>query len=160
DVLFGGEYRFGVLKSRYHDPSSGSLVGAGNVDRSSGAVFALARVPFLERFTLVGGGRVDWLRSSLDDPSDGAPRFPDDDQRATSPTVGINAALPGAGHAWVSYAGAFKAPELDQLYDQRPYDLGFGTFHISSNVLKPQTGEHWDAGARTFLGHGLWLDAA
>jgi outer membrane receptor protein involved in Fe transport len=160
DVLFGGEYRFGVLKSRYHDPASGALVGAGNVDRTSGAVFALGRVPFLERFTLVGGGRVDWLRSSLDDPTDGAPRFPDDDQRAISPTAGVNAALPGGGHAWVSYSGAFKAPELDQLYDQRPYDLGFGTFHISSNVLKPQTGDHWDAGARAFLGRGLWLDAA
>lgn len=160
DVLIGGEYRFGVLQSRYHDPASGAQVGAGNVDRTSGALYGVARVPMGAMLTLVGGGRVDWLRSSLDDPTDSAPRGPDDDQRAVSPTVALNAALPRGGNAWLSYAGAFKAPELEQLYDQRPYDLGFGTFHISSNVLKPQTGDHWDLGARTALGHGLWLDAA
>lgn len=160
DVLVGGEWRGGALESRYFDPASGDpLVGAGDVRRESGGVFALARAPLAGPVTLAAGARIDWLRSSLDDPTDGAPRGPNDDLRAVSPTIGLNWALPQSGHAWLSYAGAFKAPELEQLYDQRPFDFGFGPFHISSNVLKPQRGDHWDAGARTRVGK-LWLDGA
>ena len=74
--------------------------------------------------------------------------------------AGLSRGWNGGHRAWLSYSGAFKAPELDQLYDQRPFDLGFGTFHISSHSLAPQRGEHWDAGGHVILGGRVWLDAA
>lgn len=161
DVLVGGEYRNGSLVSRYADPAAPAVAtGGGDVRRATGAAYALARVPVTARVTLVGGGRVDWLRSSLDAALDGLGRLPNDDLRAISPTAGLSVALPGGGHAWASYAGAFKAPELEQAYDQRPYDFGGGPFHISNTALKPQRGDHWDVGVRAPLPGGAWFDVA
>lgn len=161
DLLVGVELRAGSLESRYFDPGSGgALVGAGNVRRTSGGVFALARAEVGDALTLGAGARADWMRSRLDDPTDASPVGPNDDLRAISPTIGASVALRNDGHAWLSYAGAFKAPEIDQLYDRRPFDFGFGPFQISSNVLQPQRGDHWEAGARTRFGPSAWLDGA
>ncbi len=163
-VLIGGEYVNGTLESRYRDPNAGdSLVGAGDVDRLAGGVFALAQLRPHERITLSGGARIDWLRSSLDDPTDGGPRGPDNDRRAISPTVGVNWELPRSGNAYVTWAGSYKAPTLEQLYDQHPYVLDFGggpfTLHVTNPELRPQRGDHFEAGARSALGGGLWGDA-
>ena len=167
-VLLGGELVNGTLESRYHDPLAGNaLVGAGDVDRLAGGIFALAQLRTLERFTLTGGARIDWLRSSLDDPTDGAPRGPDQDRRAISPTVGINYELARGGNAYMTWAGSFKAPTLEQLYDQRPYTVDFDgpggeppfTLHITNAELQPQRGDHFEAGARSALGGGIWADA-
>lgn len=168
-VMFGGEIERGTLESRYFDPSAGnSQVGAGDVERLSGAVFALAVARLHERLSLTAGVRADWLRSSVDDPDDAAPRGPNDDLRALSPTVGLNWSLPGASNAYVSYARAFKAPTLEQLYDPRPFFVDFDgpggqppfVLRIANNALQPQRGDHFDLGARTALGSGLWLDLA
>jgi iron complex outermembrane receptor protein len=164
-LLVGAEIENGTLESRYSDPSSGGVqVGAGDVERRSGAVYALAVARLHERLELTAGLRGDWLRSSLDVPDDGSPRGPNDDLRAWSPTVGLNWALPNSGNAYVSYAHAFKAPTLEQLYDQRPYDLdgpgGFPPITITNHALTPQRGEHWDLGARTPLGPKVTLDGA
>jgi outer membrane receptor protein involved in Fe transport len=97
-------------------------------------------------------------------PDDGSPRGPNDDLRAISPTVGLNYALPKNGNVYLSYAHAFKAPTLEQLYDQRPFDLdgpgGFPPITITNHALTPQRGDHWDFGARTALGSRLTLDGA
>ena len=117
---------------------------------------------------LPAGTRSDRLRSSLDDALDDEDRLPNDDLRAISPTVGVTLALPGSGSAYVSYARAFKAPALDQLYDQRPYVIDFDgpggnppvTLRISNNALQPQRGHHVDLGARRAVGERVWLDGA
>lgn len=158
DLLVGGEWRAGQLDSRYAD--AGSLVGQGVVRRTSGAVFALARVPLHARLHAVAGGRLDWSRSTLEQPLAGAPRGPNDDLRAASPTLGLTASLPRGAHAWLSYSGAFKAPELEQLYDQRPYDFGAGPFLISNAAIQPQRGDHWDVGLRTPIGRVAALSAS
>lgn len=158
DLLLGGEVRAGQLDSRYTD--AGALVGQGVVRRTNGAVFALARVPLHDRLHAVAGGRLDWLRSTLEQPLAGGPRGANEDLRAASPTLGLTASLARGAHAWLSYSGAFKAPELEQLYDQRPYDFGGGPFLISNAAIQPQRGDHWDAGLRTPLGRALALSAS
>ena len=95
----------------------------------------------------------------MDDPNDGAPVSKNDDQRAVSPSLALRWAVPGAASAWVSYAGAFKTPELEQLYDPRPYDLGSGPLRISSSTLQAQRDDHWDAGVRARVGLA-WVDGA
>src|SRR5215470_7688533 len=168
-VLVGAEGLLGRLESRYHDPSSGgALVGAGDVDRSAGAVFALLRLQPLASLSLTGGARLDWLRSSFTDPTGNAPASGDDDRRALSPTVGLNVVLPRGGHAYLAYAGSFKAPTLEQLYDQRPYVVDFDgpggqppfTLHISSAAIEPQRGDHVDGGVRATLGPRVWAEGA
>jgi outer membrane receptor protein involved in Fe transport len=169
DVLVGAEVRNAELESAYHDPAAGGThVGGGNVERLSGGVFGLARVRLAPIWTLTAGARVDWLRSSLDEALDDEDRLPHDDLRAISPTVGLTVALPGSGSAYVSYARAFKAPALDQLYDQRPYVLDFDgpggnppfTLRISNNALQPQRGHHVDVGLRRAVGERAWVDGA
>jgi len=129
-------------------------------------VYTIAQIRPDPRWTLTAGIRGDWLRSSIDDPYDIAPRSSNDDLRAFSPTAGVNYALPG-GNAFVSYAGSFKAPTLEQLYDQRPYFVDFDgpgpsppfVLRLSSHGLEPQRGHHVEGGFRTRLGSGLWGDA-
>ncbi len=168
-LLVGAEVRRGTLESRYFDPVAGdSLAGAGNVQRVSGGLFALVQATPSARWTLSGGARLDWLRSSLDDPTDSAPRGPDDDLRAFSPTLGLNYRMPHSGHAYLAYAGSFKAPALEQLYDQRPYVIDFDgpgpqppvTLRIANHAIKPQRAHHLEAGVRTRLAPDLWAEAA
>jgi iron complex outermembrane recepter protein len=158
-LLVGADLQHGTLESRYREPGSDAVVGAGDVRRLSGGVFALAQLRLREDLAVTGGVRLDWLRSSLDDPTDGAPRGPDDDLRAASPTVAASYALPRRGQLYASWAGAFKAPTLEQLYDRRPYDIdgpGPGPpLFISSNALDPQRGDHFETGARILLAPGL-----
>ncbi|MEO5989307.1 MAG: TonB-dependent receptor [Candidatus Eisenbacteria bacterium] len=160
-VLAGVETRIARLKSRYaeSDPDRDPILGAGDVDRSVGGAYLV-----LERASECGlgvaaGARVDWTRSSVDDPTDNAPRSANDDQRAVSPSVAFSWASPGQANAWLSYAGAFKTPELEQLYDSRPYDLGFGPIRISNSALQPQRDDHWELGARKRVGR-TWVDGA
>lgn len=160
DLLVGGEVRKGSLESRYFDPTSpGTLMGAADVNRTAGGLFSLLRLPVTGGFSATGGARVDWIRANVDDPRDPAPRSGNDDLRAISPTAALQWSMPGHGQAWVSYAGAFKAPELEQLYDSRPYDLGFGPFLISNHGLRPQKDDHWEAGGRVRAGRA-WIEGA
>ncbi|MFN8588832.1 MAG: TonB-dependent receptor [Candidatus Eisenbacteria bacterium] len=165
DVLVGGEYRGGRLRSRYFDDvRAGSQVAAADVNRTAGGLFGVARLPLANGFAVTGGARVDWTRASVDDPTNADPRGPHDDLRAVSPNAALSWSMPGHGQAWVSYAGAFKAPELEQLYDARPYWFDFGSgpvgpFTISNHALEPQRDDHWEAGGRLRVG-GAWLEGA
>jgi iron complex outermembrane receptor protein len=164
-LMIGADGQQGTLESRYHDPSAGGAeVGAGDVTRSTGALFALLIAEPAQRLGLTAGARVDWLRSSLEDPTGVTPPSGDDDLRAVSPTVGANLRLANGGNLYLSYARAFKAPALDQLYDQRPFDLdgpgGAPPIRISNNALQPQRGHHVDLGARTPVAGDVFADVA
>ena len=164
DVLVGGEWKHGNLESAYFDPSSGAQASAADVNRTSGGVFSLLRLPLAHGFSANGGARVDWMRSNVDDPTNSDPRGANDDLRAFSPTAALAWSKPGHGQVWVSYAGAFKAPEIEQLYDSRPYYFDFGSgpigpFSISNHALRPQQDDHWEAGARARVG-GTWIEGA
>ena len=153
-LMIGVDGQHGTLESRYHDPGAGGAeVGAGDVTRAAAGVFGLLIAAPNERLGMTAGARIDWLRSSLDDPTGATAGSGDDDLRAVSPTVGLNWRLARAGNLYLSYARAFKAPALEQLYDQRPYDVdgpgGLPPLRISNNALQPQRGHHVDLGART-----------
>ena len=150
-VLVGVEGRAGRLESRYaaNDPDEDPVLSAADVARTTGGAYAMLDKALGAGISVQAGGRVDWTRSRVDDPNDGAPVSKNDDQRAVSPSLALRWAVPGAASAWVSYAGAFKTPELEQLYDPRPYDLGSGPLRISSSTLQAQRDDHWDVGART-----------
>lgn len=163
-VMLGGELQDGSLESRYFDPAAGGAgVAAGDVSRRSGGVFALAQAPLAGTLVATAGARVDWLRSELEVPgvTDGGT---EDNHRAISPTVGLTHALPGGGSAFASWAGSFKAPALELMYDQRPYFVDFDgpggadpvPLTISNRALEPQRGDHVEGGVRARLLPGLW----
>lgn len=93
----------------------------------------------LGRTTLTAGLRYD----SIDDSFSTTTRH-----RAWSPRIGINF---GSGpHVFFFQAArAFKAPSLDQLFDQRPYpDFNGGTFTVSNPELRPQRAVNLEGGIR------------
>jgi outer membrane receptor protein involved in Fe transport len=156
-VLVGGNIENGTLESRYFNRGGSTPIAGGNADRLSGGVFAVAQARPIGLWTLTAGARVDWLRSSMDSMGP-APRGPNDDLRAFSPSLGLSHPLPDGGIVYASYAKSFKAPTIEQLYDQRPFDLGFGPITISYHGLKPQRADHVELGARSRVGRNLWAD--
>ncbi len=160
-VLLGVETRIAELASRYaaNTPDADPLLGAGDVTRSLGAAYLVLERALGRGIAVVAGGRVDWTRSRSDDPTDATPVGRPDDQRAVSPAFALKWTAPARANAWLSYAGAFKTPELEQLYDSRPYDLGFGPQRISNHALRPQRDDHWEVGARMRAGPA-WADGA
>ena len=76
-----------------------------------------------------------------------------------SPRIGF-ALSPRAGSPIVVFAQAaeaFKAPTLDQLFDQRPFPDGSGgTFTLSNARLRPQRARTFEAGARGFGPAASW----
>lgn len=162
-VLFGGDIHRGTLRSEYAPPGSPSeapLLSEADVTRLSGGTFTVFQLRPGTRVSLSGGARLDWLRSTVDR-HDGAGEGPHDDLSAFSPTAGLGVDLPSIGHAYASYAGSFKAPTIEQLYDTRPFDIGLGfPITISYNALQPQRADHGELGLRSRLGAWLASDLA
>jgi outer membrane receptor protein involved in Fe transport len=158
-LLTGAELGIGHTQSRYFDSSNpGVRLAAGKARRSEAALYSCARLVPRDRLTLSAGIRWDWMRSRLtpDNPADAnAPA--QSEFTSLSPALGLNYDLPSAGNVYVSAAGSFKAPTLEQLHDQRPYPFdpdGDGPapvmmIRLSSPELKPQRGVHLEAGIRS-----------
>jgi outer membrane receptor protein involved in Fe transport len=95
------------------------------------------------RWTL--GARADLLRDAFT-PEGG------DNLEAThfafSPKLGVNVRYAESGNAWVSASRTFKAPTLDQLFDQRPIPIPFPPFSLTTSnpELEPQRGTSAEAG--------------
>ncbi len=165
-LVIGTDLAAGRLSSEYRNVASGGMEeylqppavsdeldtrGAGR--RLTAAAFAnweAAPIPAL-RLTL--GGRFDWM----DDRYTGEAPSDEETVRAThaafSPKAGVNLRwLDGArqtGHLYVSAGRSFKAPTMDQLFDQRRTPVPFPPFAIStSNArLEPQRGASVEGGA-------------
>jgi iron complex outermembrane recepter protein len=154
-VLLGADIQQGDLRSEYQPVGARNgenLLGSAHVQRMSGGVFSVLQLHPLARWTIDAGARLDWLRSRVD-VQDGAGDRPHDDLEAFSPTLGTSVDLRGLGHAYASYAGSFKAPTIEQLYDVRPFEVGLPfPITISYHALQPQRGQHVEAGLRSRWG--------
>lgn len=159
-VLVGGNIENGTLESRYFDRAAVAPrppIAGGDAERLSGGLFAVAQARPIGLWTLTAGARLDWLRSSLD-PMGPAPRGPNDDLRAFSPSVGLSHPLPDGGIVYGSYAKSFKAPTIEQLYDQRPFFIFGPPITISYSGLRPQKADHVELGTRSRVGRNVWAD--
>ena len=133
----------------------------GDGSRRAGATFAQAEVAPVDALRLVAGLRLDALSDEY------AAVLPEAGtleatHTAWSPRVGANlrwlATARQVGHAYVNAGRHFKAPALDQLFDQRTIGVPFPPFAVSlSNAaLRPQRGTSVEAG----LTHRARLGAA
>ena len=92
------------------------------------------------------GARADLLRDSFT--PDGGENL-EATHFAFSPKLGVNVRYAESGNAWMSASRTFKAPTLDQLFDQRPIPIPFPPFSLTTSnpELEPQRGTSVEAGA-------------
>jgi outer membrane receptor protein involved in Fe transport len=114
-----------------------------------GAAFAQYTLLPTDAVRITFGARADWLRDSFD-PDEGAAL--DADHAAFSPKVGVNVqylrSADHDGHVYATAGRSFKAPTLDQLFDQRTVPVPFPPFALttSNELLEPQHGTNLEAG--------------
>ena len=173
DISLGSlssEYRPMVMgdASAYANPvaPSGDVDASGRGGRDAFAAFANWENVIWPRLRLVAGGRMDWMRDAYrtDVPPDVARSH--SVRQAFSPKLGLNFSyLENAfqsGHVYASIGRSFKAPTLDQLFDQRPIPIPVPPFSvtISNPGLRPQRGSAVEAGIshRAALGAGRTLE--
>lgn len=176
-LVVGSDLAAGRLASRYAAVAGGdadayaAATGApGAVDargrgtRAAVAAFASWEVAPVDALRLSVGGRADRLedRYRPEAPSEGAPLRAA--RTAFSPRVGANLRYAGgarhAGHLYATAGRSFKAPTLDQRFDQRATPVPFPPYRITTSnpALDPQYGTTVEAGAyhRVALAPGRW----
>lgn len=164
-LVIGADASAGLLDTRYFGVLMGGADAYRNGSGARGALQAQGEAgrrmvaPFFQydlypsdRLRLTLGGRLDHLRDSF------TPQGPTqgDEQTTThtafSPKAGVNVRLVStARHVANVYANvsrSFKAPTLDQLYDQRTIPVPFPPFSISlsNGDLEPQYGTSYEVG--------------
>lgn len=166
--VFGTDVAAGGLASAYRDvasgdadaytgvaaatPGAGPLEARGRGRRAAAGAFTTWEGQPTAALRLTVGGRFDWIDDGY------VPRAPSDGgalrarHTAFSPRAGANLRYVDAarhtGHAYVNAGRAFKAPTLDQLFDQRPTPVPFPPYTITTSnpLLAPQHGVNVEAG--------------
>ncbi len=171
-VLLGAEVGRGTLDSRYYTFASGTrddytagmtrgaLDAEGDGARLTTALYGQYAVTPHDRWRVTLGGRYDRLADRYD------VRQPAPDVRHTtthaafSPKVGASytyrASSRGRGSVYGSASRSFKAPTLDQLYDQRSVGVPFPPFSITTSnpELRAQHGVAMELGMQQSAAFG------
>jgi len=116
--------------------AEGSGRHSGSGSRTMAAAFLTREWRVAPRVRIAAGARYDVIDDSFESQ--------DVSDRAFSPRVGASFDA-GAVTAYIQLARAFKAPTLDQRFDQRPFP---GGFTISNASLKSQHANNVEAGVR------------
>jgi outer membrane receptor protein involved in Fe transport len=139
----GATVDIGSIDSRYFSglaDGEHTLDTQGDGRRTSIGLFAhFTDSPFdWLRWTV--GVRADRLQDSFEES--------DASHVAFSPKAGVNMRYAPTGHAWLSLSRTFKAPTMDQLFDQRPIPIPFPPFTLTTSNpdLTPQRGTSLEAG--------------
>ncbi|MFL5558257.1 MAG: TonB-dependent receptor [Gemmatimonadaceae bacterium] len=177
-MLAGVDASLGRLRSRYADVASGTEA---DYAAASGDPGPLGPRSTARRETLAGfiywqvrpaspvrvsvSSRLDHLHDTFRPSASGAATVTAAHQ-AISPRAAVNVALPtpagSATNLYVSLSRVFKAPTLDQLFDERTIPIPFPPFSatVSNPSLVPQRGtaaeagffETWRVGSASRLG--------
>ena len=145
-LLVGGiDLEAGSYDSQYFMADQTTALTEGSGNRLKGGLYAEGKFRFTDRLRVTAGARIDALQNRSD-------ILADVNFGQFSPRVGFNYRyLSGnaKGHLYANWSRAFKAPTLDQLYDQRVLDLTalqIGAFNFANADLEPQTSWNYDVG--------------
>jgi outer membrane receptor protein involved in Fe transport len=156
-LTVGADLTHGSSDSRYYAMIAAtgerdSLDAAGDARRNAAALFAQYSVQPVAALRLLLGGRFDRLTDAFDARSPApAPRVTAS-HRAFSAKAGLNLRYllndRGAGNAYVTVSRSFKAPTLDQLFDQRSIPVPFPPYSVTTSnaQLVPQYGTSIEGG--------------
>jgi outer membrane cobalamin receptor len=168
-VVLGTDVSYGKLRSTWHGLWTGdrdsysqttgarqTLDADGDVSRRTAALFAQYFMNPSDRLQITLGVRLDEISDRYEARGNSNLEL-DASQSALSPKAGINfryAERPGfSGSFFVNGSGSFKAPTLDQLFDQRPIPLPEPPFSAttSNSLLSPQLGAGVEAGIYQYM---------
>lgn len=164
DLILGLEGSLGSIETKYYgflsgtveayrtavNPERGALDDTGEGSRDTFAAFFQYNFIPVERLRFSLGARYDYLRDTFQSvaPEQGMEMV--NIHTAFSPKVGINYRyLRSARHMGNLYANisrVFKAPTLDQFYDQRLIRMPMENVSLSSPNLEPQRGTSFEVG--------------
>lgn len=113
----------------------------GPVKQDTFSAFALEELKY-ERVTFQFGGRVENNRYRPTDTT-----LPNRDFTGVSGAVGARFGLWQGGAFVVNYSHAFRAPALEELYNNGPHD-GTLSFEVGNNALKPEVNDGIDFSLR------------
>jgi outer membrane receptor protein involved in Fe transport len=163
-IVAGTDVSAGRLSSEYRplimggpteyetEHQAGDVDVSGSGTRTAAALFMHWEHRLANPLRAVVGGRFDWLRDTYE------PTLPTPLARTTtlhrefSPKLGLNLSYlettRQAGNVYLSATRSFKAPSLDQLFDQRPIPIPVEPFSvsISNPELRPQRGAGIEGG--------------
>ena len=133
--------------------TDGALDSKGEGRRNSVATFAHWEGTIADVLRLSLGGRMDWIDDRYEPrtPSTGAETTVS--RSAFSPRVGVNlrylTTAEQTGTVYLTAGQSFKAPTMDQLFDQRRTPVPFPPFIISTSnpALEAQYGKSIEGGA-------------
>ena len=141
-VLAGADTSYATVHSRY----SADVDGRGS--RRQGAAFLSGEWNITPRARLAAGARYD----AIGDEFEGV----DANDSAFSPRLGLSLDL-GSLRPYLQLSRAFKAPTLDQRFDQRPIpDFQGGTISVANPALVPQHATTAELGLRGHTGVVEW----
>jgi outer membrane receptor protein involved in Fe transport len=161
DLMLGADLSRGTLDSRYYDVvsgdvfvyaaadgSRGDLSARGTATRATAALFLHYVKEPLPQLRLSLGVRADWLRDAFEPEAPAAAQRSSASHGALSPKVALNYRYGPGAHVYVAVSRSFKAPTLDQLFDQRPIPVPFPPFSLTTanDALDPQHGVSLEAG--------------
>jgi iron complex outermembrane receptor protein len=164
-IVLGTDFSLGRLSSDYRPrlmggtaeyaspPQPADIDVSGRGTREAVAWFVHWEHRVASPLRLVMGGRLDWVRDTYS-PTLPTPARTSVTHRAFSPKVGLNVSYlqtaRQAGNLYLSTSRSFKAPTLDQLFDQRPIPIPVPPFSVtvSNPDLRPQSGTALETGWR------------
>jgi outer membrane receptor protein involved in Fe transport len=164
----GVDFTGGTLDSRYYrvltgtrdeyisaSGERGELDASGSGRRTAIGLFADYSVRPVDAVRISAGARYDRMSDSFS-PSEADEIESSHD--AFSPKLGVNVQVARGLNLYASAGGSFKAPTLEQLYDQRSFPVPFPPFSVtqSNDSLVPSRGRHYEAGLyHTGAAHGI-----
>ncbi|MFN2501453.1 MAG: TonB-dependent receptor [Pyrinomonadaceae bacterium] len=138
--MLSGRFGFEGFGRKYQTVGEEVLI-AGPVKQNSFSVFALEELKH-ERFTFQFGGRVENNRYNPTDP-----RLTDRDFTGFSGAAGFRAGLWTGGAFVANYSHSYRAPALEELYNNGPHD-GTLSFEIGNRNLQAERSNGIDLALR------------
>jgi iron complex outermembrane receptor protein len=135
-----GRFGFDGFNREYEVNGAEQLVN-GKIKQNAFSVFALEELGF-ERVKFQFGGRVENNRYSAE-----SPEYLDRSFTGFSGAVGMNLGLWKGGALIVNYSNSYRAPALEELYNNGPH-IGTVTFEIGNQNLQAERSNGIDVSLR------------
>jgi iron complex outermembrane receptor protein len=129
--------------SRNYEVSGAEQLIDGKIKHNSFSVFVLEELGF-ERVKFQFGGRIENNRYRAENPL-----YRDRNFTGFSGALGMNVGLWKGGAFVVNYSNSFRAPALEELYNNGPH-IGTVTYEIGNENLKPERANGIDVSLRHF----------
>lgn len=137
-----GRFGFEGFSRNYQVRGAEQLID-GKIKHDSFSVFALEELGF-ERVKFQFGGRLENNRYRAENPA-----YRDRNFTGFSGAFGVNVGLWKGGAFVANYSNAFRAPALEELYNNGPH-IGNVTYEIGNENLKPERANGIDISLRQF----------